>query len=296
MKTIREFLISLRQFLNLELIHLKSYTLTVADVCSALLIIFLAWAFLHVMKRYVLQLFFRRKGVAPGQQFAVNQLIRYIVYPVTFLLTFQAIGIQLSVFLAGAAALLVGIGLGLQQTFKDLFSGIILLVAGTVKVGDLLVIGETIGVVKEIGLRTSKVETRDETVNIVPNSKLVEDIVTNWSHNNRPTRFNIDIGVAYGSNLTQVRTLLLQAGSEHKKVLQHPDTDVQFRSFGGSSLDFKLFFYSYEFLRIEGVKSDLRFRIDELFRQHSINIPFPQQDVWFRNELITSLPTTGVNA
>ena len=293
MNTLRDFLTTLRQFLNFELIKLKSYTLTVADICSALLIIFLAWAFLYVLKHYVLRLFFRRKGVAPGQQFAINQLVKYIVYPVTFLLTFQAIGIQLSVFLAGAAALLVGIGLGLQQTFKDLFSGIILLIEGTVKIGDLLVIGETIGIVKEIGLRTSKVETRDETVNIVPNSKLVEDTVTNWSHNNRPTRFNIDVGVAYGSNVHLVRDLLLQAGSEHKKVLQHPDTDVQFRNFGASSLDFKLFFYSYEFLRIEGVKSDLRFRIDELFRQNKINIPFPQQEVWFRNELIISAPTTG---
>jgi len=219
MKTLRDFLTTLRQFLNFELIKLKSYTLTVADMCSALLIIFLAWAFLYVLKHYVLRLFFRRKDVAPGQQFAINQLVKYIVYPVTFLLTFQAIGIQLSVFLAGAAALLVGIGLGLQQTFKDLFSGIILLIEGTVKIGDLLVIGETIGIVKEIGLRTSKVETRDETVNIVPNSRLVEDIVTNWSHNNRPTRFNLDVGVAYGSNVLLVRDLLLKAGSEHKKVL-----------------------------------------------------------------------------
>jgi len=71
---------------------------------------------------------------------------------------------------------------------------------------------------------------------------------------------------------------------------------VQFRNFGASSLDFKLFFYSYEFLRIESVKSDLRFRIDELFRQNKINIPFPQQEVWFRNELITAAPGNGANA
>ncbi len=296
MKALQEFLTSLRRFLNFELIHLKSYTLTVADILSALFIIFLAWAFLYVMKRYVLRLFFRRKQVAPGQQFAINQLIRYIVYPVAFLLTFQAIGIQLSVFLAGAAALLVGIGLGLQQTFKDLFSGIILLIEGTVKVNDMLVIGDTIGIVKEIGLRTSKIETRDETVNIVPNSKLVEDTVTNWSHNNRPTRFNVDVGVAYGSDLTLVRELLLQAAREHDKVLGHPDTSVQFREFGASSLDFKLFFYSYEFLRIEAVRSDLRFRIDALFREHAITIPFPQQEVWFRNQLLTSVSKQGVNA
>lgn len=277
-------------FLNFDLLQLKSFSLTVADILSALFIIGISWAFLYVLKRYVLQLFFKRRNVAVGQQFAINQLIKYIAYPIIILFTLQSLGLQLSVLLAGAAALMVGIGLGLQQTFKDLFSGIILLVEGTVKVDDMVVIGDTIVMVKEIGLRTSKVETRDEIVKIVPNSKLVEDTVINWSHNNRPTRFHVDVGVAYGSDLTLVKELLLQAAREHAKILKSPDTLVQFREFGASSLDFKLFFYSLEFLRIEVVKSDLRFRIDDLFRLHNITIPFPQQEVWFRNELTTTNP------
>lgn len=287
---------TLREFLNFDLIHLKSFTLTVADVFSAFFIIFLAWLLLYLLRRYVLALFFKRRGVAIGQQFAVNQLIKYLVYPIAFVLVLQSLGIQLSVLLAGAAALLVGIGLGLQQTFKDLFSGVILLIEGAVKVNDMVVIDDTIVMVKEIGLRTSKVETRDDIVKIVPNSRLVEDTVINWSHNNRPTRFHVDVGVAYGSPLATVRSLLLQAADEHKKVLKTPDTMVQFREFGSSSLDFKLFFFSHEFLRIEVVKSDLRFRIDELFRQHNITIPFPQQEVWFRNELTSIVPKGRDNA
>ncbi|CCH55949.1 Potassium efflux system kefA Short=Protein aefA [Fibrisoma limi BUZ 3] len=281
---------TLREFLNFELIKLKAYTLTVADVCSAVLIILIAWTFLYVLKRFVLRVFFSRRHVTVGHQYAVTQLIKYIIYPITILLSLQALGIQLSVVLAGAAALLVGIGLGLQQTFKDLLSGIVLLVEGTVRVGDMVVIDDTIVMVKDIGLRTSTVETRDDIVKIVPNSKLVEETVINWSHNNRPTRFHVDVGVAYGSDLTLVRNLLLKAAGEHPKVLQTPETTIQFREFGASSLDFKLFFYSYEFLRIEVVKSDLRFRIDELFRQHDVTIPFPQQEVWFRNELTSALP------
>ena len=206
-----------RQFLNFELIHLKSFTLTVADICSALLIIVLGWTFLYLLKRYVLQIFFKRRNVAIGQQFAINQLIKYAIYPVLIVLVMQSLGIQPSVLLAGGAALLVGIGLGLQQTFKDLFAGIILLIEGTVRVDDMVVIGDTIVMVKEIGLRTSKVETRDETVKIVPNSKLVEDTVINWSHNNRPTRFHVDVGVAYGSDLALVKKILLQVASEHPK-------------------------------------------------------------------------------
>ena len=287
---------TLREFLNLELIHLKNFTLTVADVSSAFLIILLAWAFLYLLRRYVLQLFYKRRGVAVGQQFAVNQLIKYLVYPIAGILVLQSLGIQPSVLLAGGAALLVGIGLGLQQTFKDLFSGVILLIEGSVRVDDMVVVDDTIVMVKEIGLRTSKVESRDDIVKIVPNSKLVEDTVINWSHNNRPTRFHVDVGVAYGSNLETVKNLLLQAAQEHGKVLRKPETMVQFREFGSSSLDFKLFFYSLEFLRIEVVKSDLRFRIDELFRQHDITIPFPQHEVWFRNELTSIAPKNRDNA
>jgi small-conductance mechanosensitive channel len=287
---------TVRQFLNFELIHLKAFTLTVADICSALLVVVLAKTLLYLLKKYVLQLFFKRRNVAVGQQFAINQLIKYALYPIVIILVMQSLGIQPSVLLAGGAALLVGIGLGLQQTFKDLFSGIILLVEGTVRVDDMVVIGDTIVMVKEIGIRTSKVETRDETVKIVPNSKLVEDTVINWSHNNRPTRFHIDVGVAYGSDLGLVKSLLLKAADEHGQILKTPPALVQFREFGSSSLDFKLFFYSYEFLRIEVVKSDLRFRVDELFRQHNITIPFPQQEVWFRNELATSLSKQPQNA
>ncbi|GAA4396836.1 mechanosensitive ion channel [Nibrella viscosa] len=286
---------TLHEFLNVELIKLKAYTLTVADVCSALLIILIAWTFLYVLKRFVLRVFFARRQVTVGHQYAITQLIKYIIYPVTILLSLQALGIQLSVLLAGAAALLVGIGLGLQQTFKDLLSGIVLLVEGTVRVGDMVVINDTIVLVKDIGLRTSTVETRDDIVKIVPNSKLVEDTVINWSHNNRPTRFHVDVGVAYGSDITLVKNLLLKAAGEHPKILQTPEMTVQFREFGSSSLDFKLFFYSYEFQRIEMVKSDLRFRIDGLFRQHGISIPFPQQEVWFRNELATALPKSHEN-
>ncbi|WP_338871288.1 mechanosensitive ion channel domain-containing protein [Spirosoma sp. SC4-14] len=284
---------TLHDFLNYELIKLKSYTLTVADICSAIFILVLAWTVMYLLKRYVLRLFYNRRNVAIGHQYAVNRLIKYIIYPLAIILSMQALGIQLSVVLAGTAALLVGIGLGLQQTVKDLLSGIILLIEGTVRVGDMVVVDDTIVMVKGIGLRTSEVETRDEIVKIVPNSKLVEETVINWSHNDRPTRFHVDIGVAYGSDLELVKTLLLQVASEHSAILLTPKPTVQFRDFGASSLDFKLFFYSYEFLRIEFVKSDLRFRLDELFRQHEITIPFPQQEVWFRNELRTSDPKTN---
>ncbi|WP_080240038.1 mechanosensitive ion channel family protein [Spirosoma rigui] len=285
---------TLDELLNIDLIHFKAFTLTLGDIFSALFILLLAWGFLYLLKHYVLRVFYKRRNVPIGQQFAINQLLKYITYPLTILLVMQSLGIELSVFLAGAAALMVGVGLGLQQTFKDLFSGIILLIEGTVKVDDVLEIDSSTVVVREIGLRTSIVETRDEIVKILPNSKLVEDTVVNWSHNNRPTRFQVELGVAFGSDLTRVKSLLLQAAGEHPAILPSPEPTVQFREFGNSALGFRLLFYSYDFLRIDVVKSDLRFRIDDLFRLHSITIPFPQQEIWFRNDLPGKAEKVGV--
>ncbi len=180
---------------------------------------------------------------------------------------------------------MVGIGLGLQDSFRDLISGIIILVEGTVEVGDVLEVDGIVARVSNIGLRTSKLETRDRVSILVPNSSLVVNKVTNWTHDDQPTRFHIKVGVAYGSDLDLVTKLLIKSAASHHLVLDNPAPDVQFKSFGDSSLDFELLFYTKEFLRIEFLKSDIRYNVDKNFRENNVQIPFPQRDVWFRNEL-----------
>jgi len=186
----------------------------------------------------------------------------------------------MTVLWGGAAALLVGLGLGLQQTFNDFFSGIILLFERTVELGDVLEVDGTVGTVKLIGLRTSILETRDNITVVVPNSKLVTNNVTNWSHFDKKVRFQVNVGVAYGSDTKLVKELLLKVAMENTAVLEQPSPFVRFTNFGDSSLDFELHFYSREFIDIEDVKSDLRFEIDTFFRENNVDIPFPQRTIW----------------
>ena len=141
-----------------------------------------------------------------------------------------------------------------------------------------------VGRVKQITLRTTYIETRDESIKIVPNSKLITNELINWSSANKPTRFQVQVGVAYSSDVELVTELILQAARVHDKVLKEPIPMVKFLDFGSSSIDFELQFYSYEFFRIEFVKSDLRYKILELFRKNDIEIPFPQTDVWMRKD------------
>ncbi len=220
-----------------------------------------------------------RNNLDQGAAFAIKQLIRYVIWTFAIFFGLDALGIDVTLLLGGAAALLVGIGLGLQQTFNDFISGVVLLFERSVKVGDMLETHGRIGTIKKIGLRSSIVESRALESIIVPNSQLVNSEVINWSYDTDKCRFVIDVSVAYGTDTKHLKTLLLKMVRDNPYVMQFPAPFVRFVSFGESSLDFKLYFFSRNFLVIEDIKSDMRFEIDEIFRNHKISIPFPQREI-----------------
>lgn len=273
----------LLEILEYDFINLGGYHLNLMLILKALSVIVILRIILYVFSLVLKSFFKRHQNIDTGRQYAVLQFLKYIIYFLGALVVLETVGVKMSAIWAGAAALLVGAGLGLQQAVSDFFSGIVLLSEGTVEVGDVVIVDGTVGKVSKIGLRVSKVLTRDQTTILIPNSKLVMENVQNWSHNRVPARFFVQVGVAYASDVKLVERLLIQAAKEHKSVLKKPEPRVQFIEFGNSSLDFKLFFFSRELMPIEFVKSDLRFRITQLFRENNIEIPFPQRDLWLRN-------------
>ncbi len=262
----------------------NTFDFNISNILIAILVILVARLFVWVLVNLVLYSYYKRNNINVGSQYAVNQLLKYVIYVIALFLAIDNLGIDMTLVWGGAAALLVGIGLGLQQTFNDLISGIILLFERTVEVGDVVNIDGLIGSVKKIGLRTSLVETRDNITVIVPNSKLIVDNVVNWSHFDNKARFHIAVGVAYGSDTQKVKELLQQVAKENIYVIKYPYPFVRFINFGESSLDFELHFWTRNFIVIEDIKSDMRFEIDRLFREHQIEIPFPQRDVWTKNK------------
>lgn len=259
------------------------YTLRVSNLISGVLIVLLARLVIWLTIRLFFSRVYASQKVDPGSQFAINQLFQYVVYFIALLLVLNVIGVNPTVLAGSAAALLLGVGLGLQQTFNDFFSGILLLFERSVEVGDVVEVGGLVGTVRRIGLRTSQVQTLDNLTVIVPNSKLVTNTVTNWSHTDYLARFSVSVGVAYGSDTRLVEQLLLQVAKEHEKIMNFPSPFIRFRHFGDSSLDFELFFWSSELIPIENIKSDLRFAIDQIFRENGVGIPFPQRDMWIKN-------------
>lgn len=250
------------------------------------LVIFVIRLLLVFFTTFVLQKIYNRSKVDVGSQFAINRLLTYFVSVFVVLLVIQGLGFNLVAIWTGAAALLVGIGIGLQQTFNDLICGIIILFERSVKVGDVVELaGHQVGTIRKIGTRTSILETRDDIMIFVPNSKLIGENVTNWSQVERTARFHVEVGVAYGSDAELVRKVLLEIAAEHPKVLSSPKPSVRLLGFGDSSLDFDVLFWSRDLLRVEDTKSDIRFAINAAFIKEGIQIPFPQRDVWVRGAL-----------
>lgn len=188
--------------------------------------------------------------------------------------------------MAGSAALLVGIGLGLQNLFSDFVSGIIILIDSSIKVGDILDVDGLICQVEKINLRTTLVLTRDDKFILLPNSLLTKQKIVNWTHSKNISRFEVDVNVARSSDVELTMKLIKEAGLERKDVLKDPDPFVRLNNFGTSSLDFTLYFWVNNVFRVENTKSAIRVILYKKLKENNINIPFPQHVLHVEKENI----------
>lgn len=274
---------SLMDFLNYELFSFGEYSIKVKKIITILLILLFTNILIWVIKKLLFRQY-RFSKIDRGTTYALFQILKYIIWilAITFLL--ETIGVKITLLLAGSAALLVGVGLGLQQTFNDIISGLILLSERTIKVGDVLQIDGDIVKIQNIGLRTSKGLNRDDISIIIPNSLITTSKVINWSHQSKKTRFKIHVGVAYGSDVDLVIKLLEESALDHNDVYAREHIEGRLLDFGSSSLDFELLFFSKNIFGIEKVKSDIRRIINRKFNENGVVISFPQLDVHLKRE------------
>ena len=271
----------LKEFLEFELITLGKNTIRVYTLVNILIIFLITKLILWVIRKTL----FRKskfKNFDKGNTYALFQIIKYIIWVITIGLISETIGIKITVLIAGSAALLVGIGLGLQQTFNDVISGLILLSEKSIKIDDVLQIDGDVVKIQSIGLRTSKGLNTDDISIIIPNSLITTNKVINWSHQTKKTRFRVHVGVAYGSDVDLVIKILEESAFEHPDVSNRELTEARLVDFGNSSLDFEVLFFSRNIFRISKVKSDIRRIINKKFAKSGIAIPFPQMDLHLR--------------
>ena len=273
----------INKILDFELIHAGEYTIRVMTLVLVFFILVLTKAILWLIKKSM----FRRRSTKDfdaAETYSLFQIIKYVVWVISIGLILETIGVKVTILIAGSAALLVGIGLGLQQTFNDIVSGIILLSERSIKIDDVLEIDGDVVKIQQIGLRTSKGLNTDDISIIIPNSLITTNKVINWSHQSKKTRFRVGVGVAYGSDVDLVLKILEESAIEHPDIYNRELTEARLVNFGNSSLDFEVLFFSKNTFRIGKVKSDIRKIINKKFIENGITIPFPQMDLHLRSK------------
>lgn len=230
-----------------------------------------------------------RSHLDPGLRYTIARLANYFLLVIGFLIALkQAFNVDLTSIAVVFTALSLGIGFGLQYIAADIASGFILLFERPIRIGDRITIGEDEGDVQSINLRTTLVTTNDRISIIVPNSRLVSQRVINWSYGDPRARIAIPVGVAYHSDVELVTSTLVLAAEGVDNVLSDPTPKVQFLKFGDYSLDFRLLVWTRQPRRHPQIKSDINYRIEKLFRERGIEIPYPVQDL-----RLTGLPMIG---
>jgi len=223
--------------------------------------------------------------ITPRAQVLLGKLIKVTLITLAVVLSLTSIGVDFSTFALFTGALGVGVGLGLQRTVSNLFSGIVLLLDKSIKPGDVIEIGGTYGWVSSLGARYVSVETRDGTEFLIPNEDIITHQVINWSHKSDRVRLKVPIRVPHDSDLDQALALMLEAASRPPRVLVTPIPTALVMAFGESAIELELRFWIEDARNgVHNVKSQILYEIWHLFQQYGIQIPYPKRDLYVRSD------------
>ncbi|MBT0608246.1 mechanosensitive ion channel family protein [Aequorivita echinoideorum] len=269
----------IQDFLNLGFTY-GSGDKTIHITIGLLLLVIISFLLASFLLKGLRLLFTRKMNTTDKLKFiSVFKFIKYITYIIVVFAVLSIAGVNVTPFLAASAALLVGLGLALQELFQDVIAGIYIILDKSLLVGDVIETEDKVARVIEIKLRTTRAITRDDKIIIIPNHKFITDTIFNYTQNQNMTREAVKVGVAYGSDTRLVEKLLIQCVKGQQGVHESPEPFVLFEDFGDSSLNFGVYFFLSDSFSDPRIKSAIRFEIDKTFRDNNITIPFPQRDV-----------------
>ena len=274
--------------LNTVVFKIVESDITILVLMIAAFVVIFAVKLSSFIQKYVLPKAYEKYEIDKGTRFTFSRIFHYVILVLAILISLNVIGINITSLTVFASIFGVGLGFGMQNVVSNFISGIIILFERPIKVGDRVVVDGILGEVMEIKIRATVVKTVDNEHIIVPNSYFLEQRIINRSYGDLKIRITIDVGVSYSSDVDLVRRLLLESVENVRlktgNVLTDPEPQVMFTSFGESSLDFKLLVWVDAPPNTYNVKSELHFDILRLFRENSVEIPFPQRDVHMRTD------------
>lgn len=257
--------------------------ITLLSVANFVIVATILFALVRIVNRILTHSIGRVTALDISQRVLVQKLAGIAVIVVAVLLGIDLLGIDLTALAVFSGALGLAVGFGLQKTFGNLISGLILLMDRSVKPGDVIVVGDTFGAVTKIGIRAVSVVTRDGKEHLIPNEQLMTEAVENWSYSDRNVRVHIPVGVSYDSDLGLAQKLMMEAASASPRVLPEPRPSIWLTGFGDSSVDHDILVWITDpEAGVGNVRSDVLNRVWHLFKVNGIEIPFPQRDVHIR--------------
>jgi small-conductance mechanosensitive channel len=220
-----------------------------------------------------------------GMDANIIQVVRRAIYILGLIVlsisALDLLNVPLTAFAFISGAVAIGVGFGAQNIINNFISGWILIWERPISINDFIETGGVSGTVEEINTRSTKIRRVDGVHLLVPNSKLLEETVTNWTLEDKLYRCTVRVGVAYGSNVDKVKSLLEKAVVDHDLILSEPTPQVIFEDFGDSSLVFDAYFWVYSVgdKSAREIRSDIRFTVNHLFSDNGITVAFPQRDI-----------------
>jgi small-conductance mechanosensitive channel len=271
----------IQAFWDFELWVIDERGVTVRKVVVALVIFIIGLVLARVVTRFIGYRLSSAPRLDQTAATAVEKVLYYFALVILLLFALRAVNIPLTVFTVFGGAIAIGLGFGAQNLLNNFISGFILMIERPVKIGDLIEVENHFGIIEEIGSRCTRIRTAGNIHILVPNSSFLEKNIINWTLADLNIRSHISVGVVYGSDTRQVKQLLLKAAGEHGKVLKEPEPFVLFTDFGDNALIFEIYFWIsiQRLMDRRVIESDLRFIINELFREAGIVIAFPQRDI-----------------
>jgi potassium efflux system protein len=254
--------------------------ITVGTLSGGLVLLGLGYIMAGIISRWVASRLLSRFGLNRSAISPIQSITFYGLLASFTMLSLNVLNVPMTVFSFLGGALAIGAGFGSQNIVNNFISGLILLAERPIRVGDVIQLDAFTGTVTQIGARSTKIATAANHEIIVPNSKLLETSVVNWTLTDDTVGCVLSLGAAYGSPTREVERMLHLAASEHPQVLKDPQPEVLFKDFAADSLLFELRFWVHlRDTRKAEVESDLRFRIDELFADRGLVMAYPQRDV-----------------
>jgi small-conductance mechanosensitive channel len=287
---------SIKHILTETLITISGQPVSLGNILLIPIVLLLGLWFTKALVRFVTTKL-TSKSKDPNLIHLTQRLIYVLAIVIILITTLDLINIPIAAFAFLSGAIAIGFGFGAQNIINNFISGWILMWERPIRIGDFLEVENAKGVVEEINTRSTRFRRVDGVHMLIPNSKLLENTVINWTLIDKLMRTSVKVGVAYGSPTKKVAELLLQAVNAQKEVLQDPAPSVIFDDFGDSSLVFEVNLWIKS--NVEGglrvVRSNIRFAIDELFNQHGIVISYPQRDIHLDGSLTLKRETKQTN-